>query len=141
MVQTNTISHNGIIKLIDNQRIVVSIISEAACVSCHAKGACSASDTKEKEIEIQNWSGDFHIGDKVEIISSKSQGYRALWFAYLLPLIIMVTSLIIILDALKNEAIAALGALLTLAVYYLILYLLKEKYKNSLIFNIRKSKN
>lgn len=141
MVQTNTISHNGIIKLIDNQRIVVSIISEAACVSCHAKGACSASDTKEKEIEIQNWSGDFHIGDKVEIISSKSQGYRALWFAYLLPLIIMVTSLIIILDALNNEAIAALGALLTLAVYYLILYLLKEKYKNSLIFNIRKSTN
>ena len=141
MSQTNTIEHSGIVKTIDDQHIVVSIISEAACVSCHAKGACSAADIKEKEIEILSWEGDFHIGEKVEIISSKSQGYRALWLAYLLPLIIMVTSLIILLNIAKDEAIAALGALITLGGYYFILYLLKEKHQNSLNFKIEKSKN
>lgn len=139
MENTETICHSGIIKTIDAQHIVVAILSQAACTSCHAKGACSAADIKEKEIEVTKWQGDFKPGEQVEIISNESQGFRAVFLAYVLPLILMVAELFIVLHTTNNEMIAALGALCILASYYFILYTFRQKLLKSLKFDIRKS--
>jgi len=139
MDSTDNICHSGIIKTIDTQHIVVTILSEAACVSCHAKGACSVADIKEKEIEITKWSGNFKPGEQVEIISNASQGFRAVFLAYVLPLILMVTELFVVFNMTNNEMIAALGSLFLLASYYFILFIFRHKILNSLRFEIRKS--
>jgi len=139
MGNTETICHSGIIKVIDTQHIVVTILSQAACVSCHAKGACSAADIKEKEIEITKWQGDFEPGEHVEIISNESQGFRAVFLAYVLPLVLMVAELFLVLHTSENEMIAAFGALCILASYYFVLYIFRQKLLKSLKFDIRKS--
>lgn len=139
MGNTETICHSGIVKSIDNQHIVISVLSQAACVSCHAKGACSSSDIQEKEIEITKWLGEYAPGEHVEIISNESQGFRAVFLAYVLPLVFMVTELVVVLIATDNEVIAALGALIILSSYYFILYIFRKKLMKSLKFDIRKS--
>ena len=137
----NTISHTGTIKSINNQHIIVKIISQAACVSCQAKGACSSSDLSEKEIEVIQNADTFFIGEEVLVIGALSQGYKAVLFAYLIPLSLLVINLLILISITKNEAISALGSLLFLAPYYFILYLNRKKIQTSFNFAVRKQSN
>jgi sigma-E factor negative regulatory protein RseC len=141
MESNGNICHSGIVKSVEKHRIIVSIISQAACVSCHAKGACTASDIKEKEIEISQWQGNYSPGDQVEIVSSESQGFVAIFFAYILPLVLMVSTLVLIITFTKNEGFAAIGSLAILVPYYFILFLLRLKLRKTLKFNIRKQLN
>jgi len=139
MGNSGIICHSGIIKSIDNQHIIVTVLSQAACVSCHAKGACSAADIQEKEIEITKWQGEYTQGERVEIISNNSQGFRAVFLAYVLPLILMVTELVIGSIATDNEVITAIGALIILCAYYFMLYLFRQNVMKSMKFELRKS--
>ncbi len=139
MGRTDKTCHSGIVKSINNQHIVVTVLSQSACVSCHAKGACSSSDSQEKEIEITTWVGEFVPGEKVEIISDKSQGFRAVFLAYILPLILMVSELVIILNYTNKEVLAATGAIFILTIYYIGLFSFRNNLMKSLKFTIRKS--
>lgn len=135
------ISHTGTIKSINNQHLIVKIISETACFSCHAKGACSSAEQTEKEIEVRQQENNFTVGEQVQVVTSDRLGYRALLFAYLLPLILLVSSLIILVAILKNEAKAAFASILCLVPYYLLLWLLKGKMKESFHFTVQKLSN
>jgi sigma-E factor negative regulatory protein RseC len=138
MESTGDIFHEGIIKSIEEGKIVAGIISKSACASCHAGGICSAADLKEKEIEITDWEGDFSTGDKVIIVANESQGFKALFYGYLLPLLLLLTSLIIFTNVLDSEGIAALVSLSLLAPYYLVLYFFRNRFRKTLNFTIKK---
>jgi sigma-E factor negative regulatory protein RseC len=138
MENKGEIFHEGIIKSIEAGKIVVGIISQSACASCHANGVCSASDLKEKNIEITTWEGVFSPGEKIAIIANESQGFRALFFAYMLPLILLLSSLVIFTNIQDNEGLAALISLCLLIPYYLGLYFFRDKLKETLNFTIRK---
>jgi sigma-E factor negative regulatory protein RseC len=140
-VNSNMISHTGTIKSINNQHLIVKIISETACASCHAKGACSSAEQSEKEIEVRQSEGKYAIGEQVLVVTSVGQGYRALLYAYLLPLILLVTCLIALLSITKNEATAAVGAIICLAPYYSLLWLFRHKIQDSFHFIIQKQSN
>jgi sigma-E factor negative regulatory protein RseC len=138
MENKGEIFHEGIIKSIEEEKIVVAIISQSACASCHANGVCSASDLKEKDIEITIWEGVFSQGEKIAIIANESQGFRALFFAYILPLILLLSSLVILTNIQVSEGLAALISLCLLIPYYLGLYFFRDKLKETLNFTIRK---
>lgn len=140
-VNTHLINHVGTIKSINNQHLIVKIISQSACSSCQAKGSCTSSEQKEKEIEVE-YSGEiFGIGEEVLVVASSAQGYKALLFAYLLPLTLLVTSLVLLSSISKEEATAALGSLLLLVPYYGLLYHYRHKLKNSFHFMVQKQQN
>lgn len=132
------ISHTGTIKSISNQHLIVKIISETACSSCHAKGACSSAEQSEKEIEVRQSDGSFNIGEQVLVVTSDGQGYRALFYAYLLPLILLVSSLIIFVPIFNNEAKAALASILCLVPYYLLLWFLRNRMRDNFHFTVQK---
>jgi sigma-E factor negative regulatory protein RseC len=140
-VNSHLISHIGTIKSINNQHLIVKIVSQSACSSCHAQRACSSSEQKEKEIEVEYSRDIFGIGEEVLVIATLAQGYKALLFAYLLPLILLVGSLILISSISKEEATAALGSLLLLVPYYWLLYHYRHKLKNSFHFKVQKQQN
>lgn len=131
------ISHKGIIKKLSEKSIIVGIINESACASCHAKGVCSASDMKDKEIEINHFNGEFHIGQSVEVIGKTSQGFKALFYGYVFPFILVLTTLIITTSLQLNEGLSGLASLSILIPYYLILYLTRNKIRNSFEFKIK----
>lgn len=131
------ITHNGIIKKLSENKIIVGIINESACASCHAKGACSAADMKDKEVEIYRFQGDFSVGQQVTIVGRKSQGFKALLYGYLLPFILLMAVLIIATSINISEGIAGLLAIGILAPYYLVLYLMRNQMKKSFEFEIK----
>ncbi len=132
------ISHKGYITAIESDKILVSIVSESACGTCHAKGFCSAADAKEKIIETPNLHPYTHrIGDQVEVTLRKSHGLKAVLFGYFLPFILLVTTLMAIHEITGNQGLAGLISLIILAPYYLVLYLFRSRLKSAFEFAIK----
>ncbi|MDD4245862.1 MAG: SoxR reducing system RseC family protein [Dysgonamonadaceae bacterium] len=111
----------------------------SACSDCHAKGACMAADTKEKMVDVLDSSGQFKLNDRVLLIGKTSIGYKAVLWAFVIPIIIMVGAIFAATSVWHvGELQAALAALITLVPYYAFLYLLRHKMGEKLAFTIKK---
>lgn len=131
------VSHNGIITDISNDEVQVKILSKSSCAACNIKSACNMSEMQEKIITIPAPKDkNLSIGDNVKISMGIGQANKAVVFAYIIPLIILV-SMIFILNALKlEEGINALISIGSLIPYYLILYLFRDKIKRKFEYEI-----
>ena len=137
-MSSNVIEHKGVITNIEENSVFVTITNASACSTCHAKNACIVSDTSTKIIEIQQVNNDFNIGDTVNVTLDQSSGLRSVFFAYVLPLIIILLTLFFIFFLSKNEVLAGIISLLTLVPYYWFLYINKEKFKKTFNFKVNK---
>ena len=132
------IEHQGIITSISDKKISVKIIQQSACSTCHAKGACMAADSKEKVVEVTDVTGKYKINDLVIIEGKESMGYKAVLWAFVIPVFILVLTIILATSAWKwRETEAAIASVLALAPYYLALYFLRHKMANSFTFTIK----
>lgn len=139
MKEGTQIEHKGIVKEVGQSELKVSIVSATSCASCELKGSCNPSDIEEKIIEVPVASPtDYKKGQPVNLFYKQSLGFRALFLGYLLPFLIVISSLITVLEITHNEGIAGLTAIGLLAPYYLTLYLLKGKIKKTFAFSIEK---
>lgn len=133
----NKISHEGIITKIEDSNIEVKILSRSACASCNIKGACNMSEMQEKIITIPAPKDkNLSIGQEVKISMGLGQANRAVIFAYVIPLIILV-AMIFILSTLKiEEGLNALISIGTLIPYYMILFLFRNRLKRKFKYEI-----
>lgn len=133
------IQHDGIITQIEKDKLLVSIISMASCASCQVKGACSASDVKEKIVEVKTHADqEYKVGDKVVIAIDQGVGLWAVLFGYVFPLVVVVVALIIFTNIIEDEGLAGLLAIALLLPYYSILYLTRKAMSNSFEFKLLK---
>ena len=59
----------GTILKVEADKVWVVIEQKSACVSCHARGACSSFDKKDKEIEVRTEkAAEYKQGDKVKVV-------------------------------------------------------------------------
>jgi len=130
------IEHEGVVQRSDNSSVIVRILSEAACAGCHAEGSCSLSGVKEKMVEVQ---GRYNVspGDNVTVLMKRSMGYTALFLGYIIPLILLIFILIILISLSLPEAVAGLGSLGILGLYYLLLYSFRDRIGNKFVFTIK----
>ena len=131
------ISHEGIITKIDNDNIEVKILSKSACASCNIKSACNMSEMQEKIITIPTPKDkNLSIGQEVKVSMGLGQANKAVVFAYVIPLIILV-AMIFILNGLKiEEGLNALISIGSLIPYYLILFLFRNRLKRRFEYEI-----
>jgi sigma-E factor negative regulatory protein RseC len=105
-------------------KLVVKIEQKSTCSSCHARGACTSLDKKDKEIEIKSKdTANYNIGDEVIITISTKLGMKAVLIAFVLPLILIVLALFLSIKIFSlSQSISALISLLVLSAYYFLLY-------------------
>ncbi len=137
MDSSKTIEHDGFIEEISESGIKVLILSQSACVSCQAKGACNVSDVENKVIDVP-YSSEYKKGDKVNVIMTSQTGFKALFLGYVLPFLILFATLITSITITDDELFSGLLSLGILAPYYFILYLLRDKIRDNFSFQIRK---
>ena len=134
----DAIRHSGIVKQIDDDFVYVSIVSQSACASCHAKGACNITDLNEEVVEVPRGNADvYRVGDRVEVAMRKSLGTRAVMLGYVVPFLLVIATMIIVLAFVGNEGLAGLLALGALIPYYLLLYLRRKHLKRTFTFSIQ----
>lgn len=134
----DSIRHNGIVKKIDDAFFYVSIVSQSACASCHAKGACNVTDLNEEIVEIPRKSSmDQKVGDRVQVVMKKSLGTRAVLLGYIYPFLLVLVTLIIVSSITGNEGVAGLFSLGILLPYYLVLYWKRNRLKRTFTFSLQ----
>jgi len=116
--------------------LLVNIINQSACSSCHANGACSAADSLEKEIEIFNFKNEYRPGQAVTILFKESKGFTALFYGYVLPFILILLILIISNSVTNNELLSGLLSLAILIPYYIILHFFRHRLKKVFNFEV-----
>ena len=138
MGEKELIRHEGIVESIGADGLMVRILQASACSSCEARKLCRSSESKEKLVEVKGHYPTLQVGDQVTLCGSVRQGLRASVLAYVSPLILMLVALFAG-TRLWGEKLGALAALLTLALYYGVLFLLKDKLGKQFEFSLEAS--
>ena len=138
MSSVSEISHRGRIISVTPEVTTVQIVSESACAACHAKGMCSLGDASLKEIELPTRGWDnYQVGDEVSVVLRASMGHKAVWLAYVIPLLVMVAALLGTLAAGGSELLAGGLAIGAVALWFGVVWLLRDRLRNEYIFNIK----
>lgn len=134
----DTAEHKGIVTEVTDDIVRVKIESMSACAACHAKTMCSLSDKTDKIIEVKRSSlkREHQVGDEVTVVASSGKGLLAVVFAYITPALVAVAAIAVMLSVGANELVSSLVAIALVAVYYFVLYLLRDKLNKKFVFSI-----
>jgi len=131
------VTHPGIIKEVDGNKVSVSVISKAGCASCQIKGSCSVGEVEEKVVEMELPRGfSFKEGQMVTVEMKQSLGTFAVLLGYVFPFLVILLSLILFLQLGLDEGLAGIFSLLMLVPYYGLLYLSKDFFRKKFQYNL-----
>ena len=134
------VKHCGEVVRIEGHSVFVRMTVNSACSGCHAKVVCGASETADKIVEVESaLASDFQIGESVEVaLFDNSMGTKSVVLAYVVPFFVLTAVLLGVLALGLSEGVAVLAALGGVAIYYIVLHLLRDKVKNKIKFIIIK---
>lgn len=136
---SDTIKHTGTVESIEGSHVRVRIVQTSACANCAAHKYCNSTESKEKTIDVHTREADhYHVGQAVEVQGTVSMGMRAVLWAFGVPCVVMIAVLcatLVLADG--NETAAAIAAILSLAVYYLIIYMCRERIEKKFVFTMK----
>ncbi len=133
------IRHQGEVAKIEGRKVTVSFLSQGGCGSCQARGKCGMVESDKREVDVYiSESDSFEVGDKVVVSATMSMGRMAVILAYVVPLLLLI--ILMCGGAALNLAdwAVALGGLGGVALYYVGLFLMREKFEKKITFTITK---
>ena len=137
-MKKNEIQHTGEIIDITPDFTTVKIIASSACSACHAKSLCGMSEEQEKIIMLPTDPYATHnVGDKVQVATKMTMGLKAVWISYVIPLAVLMILILSLSGVIESEVYRALTAIGGVAVYYLFVWLFRNKLSNEFVFYIK----
>ena len=138
MAKKNAIAHSGRIVEITPDFTTVEIIVDSACSGCHAKSLCGMSEEQEKLISLPTDPyADHQVGDVVKVCTKMSMGLKAVWISYVIPLMILMILILSLSSVIGNELVRGLVALGGVALYYLLVWVFRDRLNNEFVFYIK----
>lgn len=138
LTATDAFVHSGVVTRIAGKSVFVSLDPNLNCASCHAKGACGVPEAGPREVEITEPDGHYELHEPVSVILKKDLGNKALFWAYLLPFLLMTLTLFAA-SAVLPEWMAGLLSLGILIPYYLVVALLKKQFRKTFRISIQRN--
>lgn len=135
----NSIRHEGTIESVEGRHLRVRILQSSACAGCKIASRCTASEQKEKIVDVyDDRACDYHVGDAVTVSTSGKTAGRALLLGFGLPLLLMLAVLALMLAGGFEEGVAALAAIGVLLPYYACLWLMRSRIADSISFAVER---
>ncbi len=133
------INHAGKVVSISQNEVQVRVERGGACAGCSNKTACMFGDSTTQIIPIKtSLAPSYAIGEDVIVSIKGSSGLKAVWYAYVIPFLLLIVTFIIIRMFLDSEPLQILLALIPMVSYYIILYKMKDKMDRKFNFSISK---
>ena len=79
----------------------------------------------------------YSVGDEVNVLLKKTMGLKAVWISYVIPLAILMILILSLSAVTVHEVYAGLGAVAGVALYYLVIYLFRDKLSKDFVFYIK----
>lgn len=76
-------------------------------------------------------------GDEVMVTLKASMGHKVVWLAYVLPLVVLMTVLAGMTGFGISELYSGLFAIGAVALYYFVIWLLRNRLRNEYVFDIK----
>lgn len=128
----------GVVESVCNGQATVRLQSNANCDGCKAQSACGV-DGGDKVVYVK-MNDSVDLNSIITVGIDKKKGLIAVIYAYVLPFLLVLITLIIG-SVFLSESVAGLLALAILLPYYLLLYFLRgsftEKFRVSLLNHIK----
>lgn len=137
---TNNVTHSGRVIGVFRDTVTVAVESSEACGSCASRSACSLgvqSNTRNILITTPNASS-FSVGEIVRVATRTQMGLMAVALCYAVPAVVLVAVLAAAVLCGVSEGVAALISLGSVAIYYGILWLVRDKLAQKISFTIEK---
>lgn len=135
---SNNIRHKGIVKEIKDDILYVKIDQQSSCSSCSSRNSCFSPNKNELLVEVNSKGGKYNIGDEVEVLGSTSIGFFAVFYAYFLPLVVIVAVLFGAMNIfMVKDWLAIIFSFLALTVYYFVLYAFRDRIKRKVNFELK----
>ena len=133
------ISHDGVVQSVEGECVCVRILQSSACAGCAAKQMCSSAEAKEKLVEVRVPDASrYRVGQEVVLEGHLADGRRAAIIAYGLPLLLLLPALFVSTWLSASEALGAVWALLTVVIYYVVIYLFfRRRLQQAFSFRIK----
>ena len=139
MKQPHQIEHKGTVAFVERGLVSVEVEVMGACGSCASRKACAMGSSEKREILVSvDNAEEYSVGDVVRVSAKQTVGIAAVFFCYILPLIVMVLVLAVMVSLGFLEGTSALVALASLATYYAVLALFNKRISRKVVFTINK---
>lgn len=133
------VCHRGVVRQVLEDGLLVEVIVESACSACHAKSFCISSEHRQQQIHAQcEHPKDFEVGEQVQLSLRRTMGNKAVRIGYLYPLLILVASLLMTHQLFQNELLGVGITLAFVAIYYVVMGLLKNKFSSQFVIEASK---
>lgn len=135
------IQHVGTVAEVSAKQVVVRITSRSACGSCAARAACGLAEAQEKLIEVRTAdAARYAVGDEVTVGVKPYIGAKAVGLAYVGALVVLILALVLSVGVFGvGEGVGVLITLAAVALYYGVLWLVKDKIEHTIQFTINKN--
>ena len=77
------------------------------------------------------------VGDEVEVMTKMSMGLKAVWISYVVPLAVLMILILTLSTVLESQVVCGLSAIGGVALYYFVIWLLRDRLQNEFTFYIR----
>ena len=139
MKQAEQIEHKGTVAFVGRDVVLVNIEVMEACGSCASRKACAMGQGTTREILVSTPDAEkYSVGEVVNLSVKQTAGVAAVFFCYVLPLIVMLAALVVMVSLGFMEGTSALTALCSLLTYYLLLWLFRKHISRKVVFTINK---
>ena len=133
------ITKNAKIIKVEPCGLTVEIEGQEACGGCALKGRCGSEGCKKSVYSFQlKDTTSYHIGDTVELVISETNGFLAVFWGYILPLMLIVTVLSAALYLDQSEIRSGIYGIIVLIPYYFGLSLFQKFFQKKLPVSINK---
>ena len=132
-------THDGKVIAVEPGLVCVEMHVVSACSSCKAHEKCAFVDKDDKVVEVEtpDWK-EYHEGDTVIVSVNEGLGLLAVLLAYFLPAVLLIAAVVVLSLLTKSEALAAVIPIALIAIYFIILYKLRDSLQRKFTFGIRK---
>ena len=133
------IKREGVVTDMSEHFISVEILCRSACGSCRAKSLCSPGDEELRIENVENKGFEMYdIGERVNLKMSSALGIKAVWISYVMPAIILILTIFAARFLGASEPVSGLASIVAVAVYYFIIWLIKDRLSKEFVFEIEK---
>lgn len=112
--------HSAIVTQVFKGYVTVILSEVSGCSTCQLKSACGADQVEVKEFKVLTGNEQYQKGDAVTIGMHQSMGLKAVFLAYVVPFIILMT-VILLSQRILKEWVAGFLVITFIAVYYWLL--------------------
>ena len=138
----DSISHSGIIDSITGTKVRVRIVQNSACSSCKIASHCSSAESKEKMVDVRCIdASNYKVGQAVNVLASQSVGMKAVLLAFVVPVVVLLTTILVCVGNGISDGVAALAGIASLSPYYFVLWLFRGKIENIVTFYLEPLNN